>query len=102
MKGNIISVLIMKYSILVFFKFKELTKEQEERAKSEWEKMVKEMPPEVKIISVNDHAWGTTYNGFMILEADNFDAYVKFWKWFKDKVRWYVDYTQTVIGLKRE
>ncbi len=89
------------YVYIVFYKLKEMSDEEEERARREWEEMMADWPPEVRLLGVYDHAWGTSYNGFLMLECDSMDAYVRFWRWFRDKVRWYVVETRTVIATKR-
>ncbi|MCS7102903.1 MAG: hypothetical protein NZ992_03360 [Candidatus Korarchaeum sp.] len=89
------------YIYLILYKLKELSREEEEKARMQWEDMMKEWPPEVRLIGVYDHAWGTEYNGVMILESDSMDSFTKFWKWFRDKVRWYVPETKTIIATKR-
>lgn len=89
------------YIYLVFYKLKELSQEEENRAKMEWEEIMKEWPPEVRLIGVYDHAWGTEYNGIMILESESMDSFARFWKWLRDKIRWYVPETWTVISMKR-
>jgi len=92
----------MVYTIIVFYRFKELTASQEEKARQEWNEIKGQLPEGVSLISNNSHAFGTNWSGFLILEANDFESYVKFWKWFKDKIRWYVAETQTIIGIKRE
>ncbi len=89
------------YVFLIFYKLKQLTDEEEERARREWEDIMEEWPPEVRLIGVYDHAWGTDYNGLIIMESESMDAFTRFWKWFRDKIRWYVPETKTVIALKR-
>jgi hypothetical protein len=89
------------YIYFVLYKLKELNPEEEERARNEWEKITEEWPPEVRLIGVYDHAWGTEYNGIMVLESESMDSFTRFWKWFRDKVRWYVPETRTIIAMKR-
>lgn len=89
------------YIYIVLYKLKELSRDEEERARMQWEDLMREWPPEVRLIGVYDHAWGTEYNGVMILESDSMDSFTRFWKWFRDKVRWYVPETKTIIATKR-
>jgi len=91
----------MTITAVIFYKFRLLTEEEEEKTKRDWEETKKNFPEGVRLISLNDHAWGTEYNGFMVIEADTFENFLRFWKWFKDKVRWYVERTKIVIGTKR-
>jgi len=37
----------------------------------------------------------------MVLESESMDSFTRFWKWFRDKVRWYVPETKTIIATKR-
>jgi len=37
----------------------------------------------------------------MVLESESMDSFTRFWKWFRDKVRWYVPETRTIIATKR-
>ena len=90
-------------TIIVLYKFKELKPEDEEKAMKEWDELKSKFSEYgVKLISNNSHAFGTSWNGFLVLEAKDFENYIKFWKWFKDRIRWYVSQTQTMIGVKRE
>ncbi|MGQ4892132.1 MAG: hypothetical protein ACP6IP_06550 [Candidatus Njordarchaeia archaeon] len=91
----------MTITAVIYFKFRLLTREEEEKTKHDWEETKRQIPPGTKILSINDHAWGTEYNGFLVVESENFEKFLAFWKWFKDKVRWYVEDTKTVIGTKR-
>ena len=91
------------YTVVIFYRFRELSKEDEERVAKEWEDLKKHFPKfGVKLVSNNVHAFGTSWNGFLVIEAEDFDDYVKFWKWFKDRIRWYISMTQTVIGIRKE
>ena len=92
----------MTYTIIVFYRFKELAPSQEERARREWDEIKSEFPEGIKLISNNSHAFGTSWNGFLIIEADTFEKYVQFWKRFRDRIRWYVAETNTIIGVKRD
>lgn len=92
----------MVYTIVIFYRFKELSKSQEEKARAEWLELKSKLPEGIKIISNNRHAFGSNWNGFLIIESDNFEKYVEFWKWFKDLIRWYVSETQTIIGIKSD
>jgi len=90
------------YTIIVFYRLKGLTKEEEEKARREWDEIKGEFAKfGVRLASNNSHAFGTDWNGFLVFEAESFDNYVRFWKWFKDKVRWYIQKTSTIIGVKK-
>ncbi len=91
----------MPITAVIYFKFRLLTEEEEEKTKKDWEDARKQIPAGTKILSINDHAWGTKFNGFLVVESDTFENFLKFWKWFKDRVRWYVEETQVIIGVRR-
>ena len=91
------------YTIVVFYRYKKLSEEEERRVAEEWKRLKEEFGRfGVRLLSNNSHAFGTDWNGFLVLEAEDFDDYVKFWRWFKDRVRWYIEATQTVVGVRRE
>jgi len=90
------------YGIIVFFRFEKLTEEDEKIARSEWEKVKKEFPETVKLLGVYYHAMGTRYNGFLLIETTDLNDFFSFWKTFKDKIRWYVSETTTIISMKAE
>jgi hypothetical protein len=56
---------------------------------------------DVRLTGEYIHAWGTEYNGFLLFEADNSDSFLSWWSSFKDKIRWYVDQTHTIVARKR-
>lgn len=89
------------YTFLVFYKIRPLSPEEEERARREWSEILEKWPSKIRLTGIFDHAWGTSYNGFMVIECEDYGEYVKFWKWFKDQIRWYVIETRTVIGVRR-
>ena len=89
------------YVFLVFYKLKYLTPEEEEKARAQWEEIMESWPAKIRLVGVFDHAWGSSYNGFIILETEDVNAFVQFWKWFRDQIRWYVTATKTIIALKR-
>ena len=92
----------MVYTIIIFYKFKELSPSQEGKARKEWDEIKSQLPEKIRFVSNNSHAFGTAWSGFLIVESEDFESYVQFWKWFKDRIRWYVAETQTIIGTKRE
>lgn len=85
---------------IMFFAYKELSEEEEEQAGKEWDELLEKLPEGIEITTV-DHAFGTEYNGFLIIEADDFQTYLRFWKSLKDDIRWYVSRTRTIIGIER-
>ncbi len=89
------------YLFLIFYKLKYLTPEEEEKARAQWEEIMESWPSKIRLVGVFDHAWGSSYNGFIILETDDMDAFVQFWKWFRDQIRWYITATKTITALKR-
>lgn len=91
----------MATTFLVFYKFKPMSKEEMQKAKADWSELKKILPARVKLVGEYVHAWGTEYNGFLLFEATNSDAFLDWWNIFRDKIRWYVDKTHTVIARKR-
>jgi hypothetical protein len=89
------------YVYIVFYKLKYMTEEEEEKARKQWTEIIEKWPAKVRLLGVFDHAWGTNYNGFLMLESDSMDAFAEFWKWFRDQIRWYITDTYTIISLRR-
>ena len=96
-----IEILEMGTTFLVFYKFRSMTKEETMKANSEWSELRKSLPSSVELIGEYNHAWGTEYNGFLLFQADNSDAFLDWWSSFKDKIRWYVERTYTITARKR-
>ncbi|MBC7080876.1 MAG: hypothetical protein H5T44_01290 [Thermoplasmatales archaeon] len=87
--------------IVILYKLKTpMSKAEVKKAKEEWEKFKKSIKKDVKLIGEYAHAWGTSYNGFMLMEAKSFDAFQKFWGEFRDVTRWYAIETHTIFGEK--
>ena len=79
-----------------------ITDDEKKRTEEIWNEIKKNMPSGIKLVSNNVHAFGSQYNGFFIVEFNNFDEFIKWWKGFKDRIRWYVVETRTYIGEKRD
>jgi hypothetical protein len=87
--------------VVILYKLKTpMSKEEVKKAREEWNKFKKSMTKDVKLIGEYAHAWGTSYNGFMIMEAKSFDAFQKFWEKFRNVTRWYAIETHTIFGEK--
>ena len=86
---------------LVFYRLKRLSEEEEKKARREWEAILDKWPSKIRLMGVFDHAWGTRWNGFIMLECEDMREYISFWKWFRDEVRWYMPETETIIGVRR-
>jgi len=91
----------MSSTFLVFYKFKSMTKEEAIKANNEWSAIKKSLPSSVELTGEYNHAWGTEYNGFLLFQADNSDAFLDWWSAFKDTIRWYVEKTYTITARKR-
>lgn len=89
------------YSFIFFYRLRHLSDEEEERARREWEGILQKWPSKIRLMGLFDHAWGTPWNGYMILECESVDDYLRFWKWLRDRIRWYVPETQTIVGVRR-
>ena len=88
----------MPWVFLVFFKFKEMDNEEADKARKRWNAFKKQFPAGIKLLGEYDHALGTGYNGFILLESRSSDDFLNWWKKFKDEVRWYITSTKTIIG----
>ncbi|HYY67299.1 MAG TPA: hypothetical protein VE572_03020 [Nitrososphaeraceae archaeon] len=88
-------------AFLVFYKFKAMSDQEAQKASTEWGDLKKSLPSDVRLAGEYIHAWGTEYNGFLIFEADSSDSFLTWWSGFKDKIRWYVDQTHTIVARKR-
>lgn len=91
----------MVWGFLVFYRLKELTKKEAEKARKDWEAFKKKLPKKINIVGEYDHAWGTDYNGFFIIETEDSDEFFRWWPKFKEQVRWYTTSTKTIVGEKR-
>ena len=91
----------MVWAFLIFYQLKEMSKAEAEKAKKRWDTFKKGFPAGIRLIGEYDHAWGTNYNGFFLIEADSSDKFLNWWRRFKDEVRWYTTSTKTILGRKR-
>lgn len=89
------------WGAVIFFRYRTMTDAEVNRAKKEWEEFKKALPRGVRIVAEYDHAHGTDWNGFFIVEARTMDLFQQFWETFRDLTRWYVERTQAVIGVRR-
>ncbi|MHA2240802.1 MAG: hypothetical protein ACXACE_04280 [Candidatus Thorarchaeota archaeon] len=93
----------MTYAFVVFYRFMSMTPEEAGKARDFWaEFSTKEWPTELKIVGDYRFAWGTEWNGFIFLETENPQLFFDFWPRFRDKTRWYIENTRTIIGQKRD
>ncbi|MHA1908650.1 MAG: hypothetical protein ACW98Y_15215 [Candidatus Thorarchaeota archaeon] len=93
----------MTFAFVVYYRFMKMTPEEAGKAKEFWSEFSRnDWPEELRIIGDYRYAWGTEWNGFLLLETDNPQLFFDFWPRFRDKTRWYIDNTKTVIGQKRE
>jgi hypothetical protein len=88
-------------AFLVFYRFKAMSDQEAQKSSAEWNDLKKSLPSDVRLTGEYIHAWGTEYNGFLLFEADNSDSFLSWWSSFKDKIRWYVDQTHTIVARKR-
>ena len=86
---------------LVFYRFKAMSDQEAQKSSAEWNDLKKSLPSEVRLAGEYIHAWGTEYNGFLLFEADNTNSFLDWWSSFKDKIRWYVDQTHTIVARRR-
>lgn len=93
----------MTYAFIVFYRFHVMTPEEVGKAREFWSEFsTKSWPENLKIIGDYKHAWGTDWNGFLVLETEEPQSFFEFWPIFRNKTRWYIVNTRTVIAVKRE
>ncbi len=90
----------MTMGFLVFYKYKPMTTEEARRAGEEW-KDFKAKNKTAEIIREYDHAYGTEWNGFFLVETEDMASFENFWREFRDSTRWYIESLQAIIGKKR-
>ena len=79
-----------------------MSSEEAKQAKEFWLNLTKEeWPDDIHIVGDYRHAWGTEWNGFLLMETNNPERFFEFWPRLRDKTRWFIENTRTVIGLKR-
>ena len=53
-----------------------MNKEEAVKARSEWRELRNGLPDGIELIGEFDHAWGTEYNGFLLIESESSDAFL--------------------------
>lgn len=91
----------MATAFLILYQFKSMSDEEASKASKEWSELKKSIPDGIRLVGEYIHAWGTEYNGFLIFESDDADKFLDWWSGFKDKIRWYVTKTHTIVARKR-
>ncbi len=93
----------MTYGFVIYYRFKLLTPEEAEKAREFWAEFRNESwPKDLEIVGNYTHAWGTEWNGWLLVETENPVTFFEFWPFFRDKTRWYIDNTRTIIGVKKK
>lgn len=93
----------MVLGFVILYRLEKLDPEKAKEARLKWKDFVKnKWPPEIKLIGDYHHAFGSDFNGFLFVEAPDFNTFEKFYKIFRDYTRWYLAGTYTVIGIKEE
>ena len=91
----------LTYAFIVFYRYRTMSMEEAEKAREFWTDFLKgEWPSDVRIVGNYKYAWGTEWNGFLLIETESAHTFFEFWPKFRDKTRWYVDNTRTIIGQK--
>jgi hypothetical protein len=92
----------VSYAFVVFYRFKVMSSEEAKKAKEFWINFSKnEWPEDITLVGDYRHAWGTDWNGFLFLETTNPEKFFAIWPRIRDKTRWFVENTRTIIGLRR-
>ncbi|UCE09511.1 MAG: hypothetical protein JSW61_11145 [Candidatus Thorarchaeota archaeon] len=93
----------MTYAFCVFYRLRLLTQEEKDKARETWDTFSsQEWPEDLTLVGDYSYAWGTEWNGFLLIETPNPESFFSFWPKFRDRNRWYVENTRTIIGKKRE
>jgi hypothetical protein len=93
----------MTYAFIVFYRFHLMDEEKAKKAKKFWTIFSKDdWPSDIKILGDYRHAWGSDWNGFLLIEVEEPERFFEFWPKFRDKTRFYLDNTRTIIGIKRD
>ncbi|MFX1273312.1 MAG: hypothetical protein ACFFAX_16640 [Promethearchaeota archaeon] len=93
----------MTYAFIVFYRFQLMDEEKAKKARKFWTVYSKDdWPSDIKILGDYRHAWGSDWNGFLLLEVEKPERFFEFWPKFRDKTRFYLDNTRTIIGAKRD
>ncbi len=93
----------MSYGFIVFYRFQLMTPEQAGKAKEFWDEFGKGSWPEhLKLIGDYKHAWGSDWSGFLLIETEDPQSFFEFWPIFRDKTRWYIENTRTIVAIKRD
>ncbi len=91
------------YGFIVYYRLKSLTEEELRKSREDWLRVINESwPTNLRIVGEYRHAWGTEWNGFFVLETEDPEVFFDWWPRFRDRTRWYVDNTRTVIGIKAQ
>jgi hypothetical protein len=91
----------MTLGFIIFYRVKDLSPKELADSEKKWEDYKKnKWLKSVKLIGEYAHAFGIGYNGFMVLEVPDYDAFLKFYNDFRDTTRWYVTETRTITGVK--
>ncbi|NHV96472.1 MAG: hypothetical protein HA494_01590 [Thaumarchaeota archaeon] len=92
----------MTLGFVIFYRVRELSPKELEDSKKKWEDFKqKKWPKGVKLVGEYDHAFGIGYNGFFVVEAEDYNTFLKFYDSFRDHTRWYVTETRTITGVKQ-
>ena len=77
-----------------------MTREETEKAKNQWNGLKDTLPSGIESVGEYVRAWGTEYNGFLLLEAETADSFLDWWSKFKDTIRWYIEETHTIVARR--
>ena len=94
---------LMTYGFIVFYRFQLMTPEQGSKAKEFWDEFGKgSWPQQLKLLGDYKHAWGSDWSGFLLIETEDPQSFFEFWPIFRDKTRWYIENTRTIVAIKRD
>lgn len=93
----------MTYAFVVFYRYHLMTPEEAGKAREFWSEFAKgSWPEQLPIVGDYKYAWGSDWNGFLLIESDDPQSFFEFWPIFRNKTRWYIENTRTIVAIKRD
>jgi hypothetical protein len=59
------------------YRFKTMSKDDAQKANTEWHELKNSLPSGVEIVGEYDNAWETEYNGFLLFESGSSDSFLE-------------------------
>jgi len=95
-------LLYMTLGFVIFYRIREPSPKELEDSKKKWEDFKQKSGPKgVRLVGEYNHAFGIGYNGFFVVETEDYDTFLRFYDSLRDHRRWYVTETRTITGVKQ-